>query len=204
MKKNNYLTKGLLAIAVVLAFAQCAGNTGNSTASNNQAAGNEVTSPKGLKIAYVEIDSLLTKYNFWKDLAEQMMKKEENVRATLNERGRSLEKDAQEFQRKLQNNAFVSRERAEQEHARVSKKEQDLQNLQARLSKELADENQKNSLILRDSINAFMKEYNKDKNYSFILSKTGFDNLLYADEAYNVTQEVIDGLNARYSGNTGK
>lgn len=200
MKKINYLTKGIVAIAAVFMFTQCGGNAGNSTAAGTAAAGNEATTPQGLKIAYVEIDSLLTQYNFWKDLAEQMMKKEENVRSTLNERGRSLEKDAQDFQRKLQNNAFVTRERAEQEHARITKKEQDLQNLQTRLTKELADENQKNSLILRDSINSFMKEYNKSKKYSFILSKTGFDNLLYADEAYNVTQEVIDGLNARYSG----
>ena len=108
-----------------------------------------------MKIAYVEIDTLLTQYNFWNDLNEAMMKKEENIRATLNQKARELDGEAQEFQRKLQNNAFVSRERAEQEHARLTKKQQDLQELQNRLTNELAAENQKNSLQLRDSINAF-------------------------------------------------
>ena len=59
-------------------------------------------------------------------------------------------------------------------------------------------ENEKNNLQLRDSINAFLKEYNKGKKYDLILSNTGFDNLLYADSAYNITQEILEGLNARY------
>ena len=127
------------------------------------------------------------------------MKKEENIRATLNQKARELDGEAQEFQRKLQNNAFVSRERAEQEHARLTKKQQDLQELQNRLTNELAAENQKNSLQLRDSINAFLKEYNKTKGYSMIISNTGFDNLLYADSAFNITKEIVEGLNARYT-----
>ena len=51
----------------------------------------------------------------------------------------------------------------------------------------------------RDSINAFLKEYNKTHGYSLIFSNTGFDNLLYADSAFNITKEIVDGLNARYS-----
>ena len=49
------------------------------------------------------------------------------------------------------------------------------------------------------SINAFLKEYNKTHGYSLIFSNTGFDNLLYADSAFNITKEIVDGLNARYS-----
>ena len=82
------------------------------------------------------------------------------------------------------------------------KKQQDLQDLQNRLTNELATENQKNSLQLRDSINSFLKEYNKEKGYSFIFSNTGFDNLLYADQAYNITDEIVEGLNARYNPST--
>ncbi|NDV66926.1 OmpH family outer membrane protein [Bacteroides sp. 224] len=202
MKRRNYLVNGLAAIAVIFMFAQCDGKAENTTAAE---------APKGssarladMKIAFVEIDTLLTQYNFWNDLTEQMMKKEENVRGTLNQKMRELEKDAQEFERKIQNNAFVSRERAEQEHGRITKKQNDLQALQNRLTKELADENQKNSLIFRDSINSFLKIYNEDKGYSMIFSKTGFDNLLYADEAYNITKEIVDGLNARYNAASNK
>ena len=49
------------------------------------------------------------------------------------------------------------------------------------------------------SVNIFLKEYNKTHGYSLIFSNTGFDNLLYADSAFNITKEIVDGLNARYS-----
>ena len=128
-----------------------------------------------------------------------MIQKEENIRTTLNEKAKDLDNDMREFQRKLENNGFVSPERAEQENLRITQKQRDLQELQEKLTSELQAENQKISLQLRDSINSFLKIYNKDKGYDFIISNTGFDNLLYANSAYNITQEIVDGLNARYT-----
>ncbi|MBE6281770.1 MAG: OmpH family outer membrane protein [Bacteroides sp.] len=200
MKRTNFVLNGLLALVVALTFTQCANNNAQQPA----AAANDANSTSGMKIAYVEIDSLLTKYNFWNDLSEQMIKKEENIRTTLNEKGRKLEKEAQEFQRKIENNGFTSRERAEQEQARLMKQQQDLQELQQKLSEELAAENQKNSLQLRDSINSFLKVYNQDKGYDLIISNAGFDNLLYANPAYNITNEIVEGLNARYTPSASK
>ena len=110
-----------------------------------------------------------------------------------------LDQEMREFQRKLENNGFVSRERAEQENLRLSQKQRDLQQLQEKLATDLQTENQKNSLQLRDSINAFLQIYNKEKGYDLIISNTGFDNLLYANKAFNITQEIVDGLNARYT-----
>ena len=109
-----------------------------------------------------------------------------------------LGKQKQEFQKKYEANAFASQDRAQQEYSRLGKMEQDLQTLQQKLSSELAVENQKNSLQLRDSINRFLKEYNATKGYSLIISNTGFDNLLYADSTLNITKEIVDGLNQRY------
>jgi outer membrane protein len=195
MKKTNRLAGTITTIAIISLFAQCSGKSGNETAAGNSS---EAPVATDLRIAYVEIDTLLTQYNFWKDLTEMMTKKGEDVRATLNQKGRELEQDAQDFQRKLENNAFVSRERAEQEQSRILRKQQDLQDLQNRLTNELMAETQKNNLQLRDSINSFLKDYNKAKGYSFIISNTGGDNLLYADKTFNITQEIIEGLNARY------
>ena len=118
---------------------------------------------------------------------------------TLNQKMTALNKEKQEFQKKYESNAFLSPERAQQEYNRIAKLEQDLQALSNKLQSELMSENEKNSLQLRDSINAFLKEYNKTKGYSMIISNTGFDNLLYADSIYNITKEIVDGLNARYS-----
>ena len=191
----KYILNGLMALALVLMFTQCADNKSNGSTNNAPAA---VSGPANMKIAYVEIDSLLTKYRFWNDLNEMMIKKEENIRTTLNEKAKDLDSEMREFQRKLENNVFASRERAEQENLRISQKQRDLQQLQEKLSNELQAENQKNSLQLRDSINSFLKIYNKDKGYSLIISNTGFDNLLYADPAFNITNEIVEGLNARY------
>ena len=156
-----------------------------------------------LKIAYVDIDTLLTSYNLWIELNEEMIRKEENVRATLNEKAQDLQNEYEEFDRKLKNNAFVTRERAESEQNRILKKSQDLEKLQERLSNELATENNKNNILFRDSINSFIREYNKEKGYNVILSRIG-DNILYIDYEMNITQEIIDGLNARYVSNKGK
>ena len=191
----KYILNGLMALALVLMFTQCADNKSNGSTNNAPAA---VSGPANMKIAYVEIDSLLTKYRFWNDLNEMMIKKEENIRTTLNEKAKDLDSEMREFQRKLENNGFASRERAEQENLRISQKQRDLQQLQEKLSNELQAENQKNSLQLRDSINSFLKIYNKDKGYSLIISNTGFDNLLYADPAFNITNEIVEGLNACY------
>ena len=197
MKTMKFILNGFLGMAMALLFVQCTPQNNSTTAQTaapvaTQAAGN-------MKFAYVEIDSLLTKYRFCTDLNEMMIRKEENIRTTLNEKAKKLDAAMREFQRKLENNGFLSEESAKQQQARLVKQQQDLQALQEKLGKELADENLKNNLQLRDSINSFIKIYNQSKGYSFIFSNSGFDNLLFGAQQYNITQEIVDGLNARYT-----
>ena len=80
--------KGLLALAIVFLFTQCTKIRTQLPAQAAPAAGGSV---EGMKIAYVEIDSLLTKYRFWNDLNELMIQKEENIRTTLNEKAKALD-----------------------------------------------------------------------------------------------------------------
>ena len=197
MKTMKYILKGFLGMALALLFVQCTPQ--NNATTTETAAPNAGVNPAILKFAYVEIDSLLSKYRFCTDLNEMMIRKEENIRTTLNEKAKKLDAAMREFQRKLENNGFLSEESAKQQQARLIKQQQDLQALQEKLGKELADENLKNNLQLRDSINSFIKIYNQSKGYSFIFSNSGFDNLLYGDQKYNITQEIVDGLNARYT-----
>ena len=197
MKKT--IATVLCASAFVLTFTQC----------NNAPQQAPVVAPvvcdttPALKIAYVDIDTLLTNYKLWIQLNEEMIRKEENIRTTLNEKAKDLQADFEEFERKLNNNGFATRERAESEQNRILKKRQDLEQLQERLSNELAIENNKNNVLFRDSINAFINAYNKVKGYNVILSRIG-DNILYIDSDMNITQEIIDGLNARYEANKKK
>ena len=196
MKKMKNILKGFAAVAMALVFAQCADNKAASTAEKTVPA---TVNTGTMKIAYVEIDSLLTKYRYWNELNELMIQKEENIRTTLNEKAKELDGEMREFQRKIENNGFASRERAEQENARLLQKQRDLQQLQEKLYAELQAENQKNSLQLRDSINSFLKVYNQSKGYSLIISNTQLDNLLFADKSLDITQEIVEGLNARYN-----
>ena len=194
MRKTKYILNAIAAFALAFFFSQCAQK--NETAAESAA---PVAGSTNMKIAYVEVDSLLTKYRYWNELNELMIQKEENIRTTLNEKAKELDGEMREFQRKIENNGFASRERAEQENARLLQKQRDLQQLQEKLYTELQAENQKNSLQLRDSINSFLKIYNQTKGYSLIISNTQLDNLLFADKSLDITQEIVDGLNARYT-----
>ncbi len=202
MKKVNYFVNGLVALSLAMLLSEC--KQANQAENQTKNASAQTTELTGMKIAYVEVDSLLAKYNYYVDLTEVMIKKSENVRLTLNQKAADLDKQKQEFQTKYQNNAFLTPERAEQEYNRIAKLDQDLQELSNKLQTELMNENEKNNLLLRDSISAFLEEYNQTKGYSFIISKNGFDNLLYADSAYDITNEIVEGLNARYSSGSKK
>ena len=154
-------------------------------------------SAEGIKIAYVEVDSLMTQYTFAKDYSANLERKSTNARNTLTQKGNQLQAAVDNFQKKLNNNGFTSREQAEGQQAAIQRQQRDLQALQARLEGELANETQQFNLALRDSLNNFLADYNKAKKYDIILSKAG-DNFLYANKKFDITQDVINGLNKRY------
>lgn len=154
-------------------------------------------SASGIKIAYVEVDSLMTQYDFAKDYSVTLQKKSNNARNTLTQKGNALQAAVNNFQQKLNNNGFTSREQATSQQAAIERQQRDLQELQARLENELANETAKFNEALRDSLQNFLKAYNKDKQYDLILSKAG-DNILMANKKYDITNDVINGLNKRY------
>ena len=96
----------------------------------------------------------------------------------------------------MQQNAYT-RDQAEAINANLQKQNADLQMLDQRLTNEFQNETEKYNNALRDSIQHYLKIYNQDKHYSLILSKAG-DNLLYADKAFDITNEVVAGLNKAY------
>ena len=151
----------------------------------------------GIKIAYVEVDSLMTQFEFAKEKSKEIEKKSLNARNTLTQKGNQLQNAANNFQQKLQNNGFTSREQAESVQQSLQRQQNDLAALQARFESELANESQKFNNALRDSLNHFLEIYNKDKKYDMILAKSG-DNILMANPKYDITQDVINGLNNRY------
>lgn len=195
MNKLSLILNAIFAIAIIILFILV--GSMKTQKAGNHAVSNDTTRNGKLEVAYVNVDSLLLNYTFSKDANEELIKKQEDSRLTLNVKARSLQNEMQEFQRKLENNAFLSRERAEQEHNRLLKKQQDLQELEQKLTEELLEQQQKMSEQLRDTVNVFLKEFNKDGRYQLIISNTANDNILYAQEGYDVTNEIVEALNAR-------
>ena len=125
----------MMAAAAVLALASCNNATPKMDEQPAAAADNSQTG--GLKIAYVEVDSLMTQYEFCKEFTLILQKKSNNARNTLTQKGQQLQSAAANFQQKLNNNGFTSREQAESQQAAIQRQQQSLQELQARLENEL-------------------------------------------------------------------
>jgi outer membrane protein len=181
------------AAAAIVALASC----NNETPKMDEQPVAAENNAGGMKIAYVEVDSLMTQYEFCKEFTLILQKKSNNARNTLNQKGQALQSAMQNFQQKLNNNGFTSREQAEGQQAAIQRQQQSLQELQARLENELASEAAKYNEGLRDSLQHFLAAYNKDKKYDLILTKQG-DNILYANKRFDITNDVINGLNKRY------
>lgn len=197
MKNLSLIINAVLAVAIVVLFVLVLSNKSNSV-TKLSAIGKDTLISGKLPIAYVNVDSLLLHYQFAKDANESLIKKQEDSRATVNSQAAQLSSEIDEYKRKLSNNAFLSRDRAAQEEARLSKKQQDIQELDGKLSKQLMQIQQKMSEQLRDTINKFMKEFNKNHKYQLIISNTSSDNILYAEKGYDITEEVTKALNERY------
>lgn len=193
MSKILLSAKTLILMVIGVAMASCNGNSSGSNKAQQSANTTQPSVPGETTIVYVRNDSLLTNYTLFKELSEEMLKKEENARATLNEQQRDLEQDAMDFQRKLQNNAFATQQRAEEENARLMKKQGELQALSEKLQNELLAEQQKNSTIVMDSVHNVLKEVSDEFGYKIIMSDP-----LYGVECLDITGLVLERLNKKY------
>ena len=180
------------ALAIAAMMASC-----NNAAPKMDEQPAAATNGEGFKIAFVEVDSLMTQYDFAKDYSVTLQKKSNNARNTLTSKGNALQAAVNNFQQKLNNNGFQSREQAASVQSAIERQQRDLQELQARLENELATETAKFNEALRDSLQNFLKDYNSDKHFDLILSKAG-DNILLGINKLDITQDVINGLNKRY------
>ena len=197
MKNINYLINGVLAAAIIILFVlQFSSN--KKTKVNPSVS---TTTEGSLPVAYVNVDSLLQSYNYSKDMTETILKKQENARANVTEKVRKLQSEMQDFQRKIDNNAFLTRERAQQEQERLLNKQKELKALDNRLTNDLMKEQQKLTEQLRDTIVMQLNSFNEEdgRKYQVIFSNTAGDNILIANQAYNITNDVIKYLNKNYS-----
>lgn len=187
MKKNFAFV--LMAAAMMLAC------NNQSPKMDAQPAEAGETSGQGLRIAYIEVDSVMTQFEFAKEKSQELEKKSNNARNTLTQKGNQLQAAANNFQQKLQNNGFTSREQAENAQQALQRDQNNLAALQARLENELASEQQKFLQAFQDSLDHFLTDYNKDKKFDMIINKAA---ILMAGDRFDITEEVVNGMNLRY------
>lgn len=204
MKNSTlYIAGGVLAVAIVVLYILHFTNKPSGSGSARKEFSVLLNdSSITLPIAYVNVDSLLMNYNFAKDLNESLLRKGESTRATLNQRQTQINTAAADFERKMRNNAFLSQERAQQEQERILQMDREYQQLAERLSQEFMLEQEKLNIQMEDTIKSRMIEFNKGRNYEIIFSNRTTSTVLFADDKYDITSEVVDFLNSKYGPTT--
>jgi outer membrane protein len=159
----------------------------------------KVETAESAVIAYVNIDSLTKNYKFFQDLRELLLQKQQNSEQSLNRKAAAYEKEAMDFQEKIEKHLITQRQ-AEEMQQKLMSKQQTILKLRETLGMQLAQDEAAMNKQLHDSINSFLNNYNSDGRFKMILSISMGQNLLYGDESLDITEEVIEGLNERYSG----
>ncbi len=197
MKSYSIALNVVLLIAVGVLYVLHFTNTGACTSANVRENGNNIG--KGdAKIVYINTDTLLRNYTLSVELNEAFLKKQEERNTELNIKAKDLDRQAREFQRKLENNGFISAERAEAARQDLLEKNQKLQQLQQEMTEKMMKEQSELNKKLFESITNFLVEYNKEKGYEIVLSTVVAGNVLYAADGFDITQDVVKRLNEQY------
>lgn len=192
MTKKTALSTALsLSCALALVATSC----GQGTPASSAPASSEASAETQLPIAYVRMDSVLSQYKYAQDVQASLAKDAEGHRTRLQGRAAAFQKAAEDFQRRAQINAFISQEAAEKEQAKVIGLQQEVQNLELKLSQELAMKGQLMQEDILKEIQAQIKVFNQDGRYKLVLINSG---VLYADETMDITDAFIQHLNSVY------
>jgi outer membrane protein len=187
-------------VLIVVLFVAVAGIYILHFAGNSNGSGKGGTNDSGasseLKIAYIKVDSLVVNYDYAQEMHDGFTKQQEAFTKDYGEKRNRFESQAAAFQEKVQRGGFLTQERAMQERDRLVGEEQQIAKLDQELSSKLAQLQADNNKQLLDSVMNYLKIYNKDKKYSYILNAA---EVLIGEETHNITKEVLVGLNARYS-----
>ncbi len=154
------------------------------------------------KIVYVQMDSIIRGYGMAIDLQAKFNEKGTKAEAELQAKARSFERDYRDLQDKAGKGLLTSYQISNTE-ASLQKRQQDLVTYRDRVGQELAEEEQVMMNQISLAIMDFLKKYNAEKGYSMIVSSLGSNTVLVADPSLNITDDVLEGLNAAYNKSLG-
>lgn len=202
MKNLSIVLNAVLAVAIVSVY--FSGCTPKNTAEVSNSGSSKAENAGIARIVYINTDTLMNQYLLAIELNEAFLKKQEERRTELNVKVKSLDQEANEFQRKLQNNGFLSEARAVDARDQLLVKQENLRRLQQEMmDKTVREQNELNKQLF-DKLTLFLKTYNKEKGFDIVLSTQLGGNVLFAVEGFDITQDVVDRLNEEYKKSNGK
>ena len=182
------------AIAMVSILSACGNKDAKTDASNTKTTSATVAAEE--KIVYVNSDSLLTKYEYFKQLKTKMEGKSKAAENDLAAKQQAFQREVQQYQQ--QQNTLAADQRAATEQ-RLQRKQQELQSYQQNAGSALQNEQAKEQEVLYNKVAEYLKGYAKTKGYKMVLTYSkGNSAILFADESLDVTSAVIIGLNEAY------
>ncbi len=150
----------------------------------------------GEKIAYVNTDSLNTKYKFLIDTKKTIEAKVRNAQKDMEGRTISIQKEMQEAQANVQNMSPNERETV---GAKLQKRQEDLERYRQQLAETMDKEQSELDKIFRGKVNEVIKRIAQENGYTYILSYTSAGvGVLYGESSRDVTDKVLTELNAMY------
>ncbi len=194
MKKLSVALFVILFLAVAaLFFLQFSGNkkvnksTPAGTSANVTASG----------IAYVNIDTVVFKFNMYSDRREELLGKQKKAEAELNSKGTQYEKGVKDYQDKV-NKGLVTRATAAEIEQSLYQQQQELVSLRDKLQSDLVEEDQVMNRQILEYITTYLEENKEEYNYLYIFGKSFGSVVLYGNSAFDITQQVLEGLNLKY------
>lgn len=193
MKTNSIIACAIAVVAMGFLSTSCANQS-----QNRVAVANDSTAVGACDIAFIDVDSIIVNYKLSIELNDAIMKKHANMQTKLERDRKALDKDIETFQDKVQKGIFVTTQRAEEEQQRLVMRQQEFERLYNEYSSQLAVEQQNMNNQLFEKISAYITKYNTPERYKFILTRTIGGSMWYANESFNITNDIIKGLNEEY------
>ena len=194
MKKLSIILYSVLFIAVAgLYFLHF---SGNKKSANSNLSGTTNSLPVG-GIAYVNIDSIIFKFDMFFDGRNNLMTKQKSAEAELTSKGTQYEKAGKDYQDKVSKGLVTRATAAEMEQA-LGQQQQELVALRDKLQSNLMDEEQVMNRQVLEYITKFLEENKSVYNYQYILGKSFGSVVLYSEASLDITQNVLDALNKKY------
>lgn len=171
--------------------------SGNRKAGSAQETGSSSAGPAANGIAYVNIDTVIFRFDMFADRRSELMEKQKKAEAELNSKGNQYQRNAKDFQDKV-NKGLVTRATAAEMEQSLMQQQQELVNLRDQLTSSLMEEEQVMNRQIVEYITRFLDENKADYNYQYIFGKSFGSVVLYGDPALDITTRVLEGINKKY------